>query len=186
MEPSDEALVLACRRGDAAAWVALIARYQRLIYTIARRAGLDEDQSADVFQRVFMTLVEQLDRVEQPALVGPWLVTTARRESWRLRQRERAAGISANDAADQTDTLPDGAALPDELVLRLEEQHELRTAVEALDERCRRLLKLLFYRPDPPPYVEIAAALGIAEGSIGPIRARCLKKLRRLLDGLEF
>ncbi|HYN88511.1 MAG TPA: hypothetical protein VER55_08265, partial [Ardenticatenaceae bacterium] len=66
MESSDEALVLACRRGDAAAWEALVRRYQRLIYTIPRRAGLDEEQAADIFQRVFEKLVAKLHEIEQP------------------------------------------------------------------------------------------------------------------------
>jgi hypothetical protein len=58
MEPSDEALILACRRGDAAAWETLIARYQRLVYSIPRRAGLDADLSAEVFQQVFTVLLQ--------------------------------------------------------------------------------------------------------------------------------
>ncbi len=186
MDPSDEALVLACRRGEAAAWEALIARYQRLIYTIARRAGLDDDQSADVFQRVFATLVEKLDHIEQPALIGAWLVTTARREAWRLNKQERTWKAHTNDDGNHAPVLLDRAALPDELVLRLEEQHNVRIAVVALDERCRQLLTLLFYRPDPPPYAAIATALGMTEGSIGPIRARCLQKLRRHLDSMGF
>ena len=64
----------------------------------------------------------------------------------------------------------------------MELQHEVRTAVAALDGRCRELLTLLFYREDPPPYSEIASALGLREGRGGPTRARCLEKLLRLLD----
>ncbi|MDB5076880.1 MAG: putative polymerase sigma factor, partial [Chloroflexi bacterium] len=84
MEVSDGALLLACRQNDQAAWVALIARYQRLIYSIPRRAGLNPEQAADVFQQVFATLVEHLDQIEHPDRIGPWLVTTARRETWRV------------------------------------------------------------------------------------------------------
>lgn len=94
MEPSNEALIQGCRRGDGAAWETLIARYQRLVYSIPRRAGLDEDRSADVFQRVFEKLVEHIDRIEQPARIGGWLAITARREMWRLSQRESATSIS--------------------------------------------------------------------------------------------
>src|SRR5690242_11091622 len=83
MNLSDEALVLACRRGDEAAWETLVERFQRLIYTIARRAGLDEDAATDVFQNVFASLVERLDRIEQPDRIQAWLVTAAKRESWR-------------------------------------------------------------------------------------------------------
>ncbi|HKP13543.1 MAG TPA: sigma factor, partial [Blastocatellia bacterium] len=83
MKLSDEALVLACRRGDETAWETLVERFQRLVYTISRRAGLDEDAAADVFQNVFASLVERLDRIEQPDRIQAWLVTTAKRETWR-------------------------------------------------------------------------------------------------------
>ncbi len=188
MEPSDEALILACRQGDPVAWEALIVRYQRLIYSIPCRAGLDEALSAEVFQHVFATLFEKLDRIEQPARIHAWLVTTARRETLRLIRREGAAQPlgSSDDAEDEAGELPDRSPLPDEVVQRLEEQHAVRTALAALDERCRKLLTLLFFHPTPPPYAEIAAALGTTEGSIGPTRARCLQKLRRLLESIEF
>jgi len=175
-------LVDGCRRGDGAAWEALVRRYQRLVFSIPMRAGLGEDASADVFQHVFATLFEKLDTLEQPERVSSWLVTTARREAWRVGRRARAAGstLSADDEA--TSELPDHAPLPDELVERMEAQHAVRTAVEALDERCRRLLTLLFYSVEPPAYEDIAAHLGVAEGSIGPTRARCLQKLRKLME----
>jgi RNA polymerase sigma factor (sigma-70 family) len=188
MEPSNEELIQACRRGDAAAWEMLIARYQRLVYSIPRQAGLDEERSAEVFQWVFEKLVEHLGRIEQPERLGAWLATTARREMWRLSHIDGAARPLADGekSYDEPDQLPDAALLPDEIVLRLEEQHSVRLAVAALDERCRRLLTLLFYRSDPPPYAEIAAMLGASEGSIGPTRARCLQKLRRLLVNFGF
>jgi RNA polymerase sigma factor (sigma-70 family) len=182
-EQTDEALIAACRRGDAAAWEALIARYQRLVYSIPRRAGLDEDGAADVFQQVFATLLEHLDRIEHPERIAGWLATTARRETWRVSRQERArvARAGGEDGAELAATLPDGDPLPDEVLLQLEERHRVHLAVATLDERCRALLTLLFLRPEPPPYAEIAATLGVPEGSIGPTRARCLQKLRRLL-----
>ena len=186
MEPSDEALILACRRGDASAWETLSTRYRGLIYNVARRAGLDQELAADVCQTVFAILVRKLDRIEQPAYIRAWLMTTARHEAWKMRQRERASGASVNYDVDEVDTPTEDALLPDEHLLRLEEQHKVAVAVAALDERCRRLLTLLFYRTDPASYAEVAAALGISEGSIGPIRARCLQKLRRILNGMEF
>lgn len=187
MERSDEVLVLACRRGDATAWEALVVRYQRLIYSIALRAGLSDDLAAEVFQRVFATLVAKLDTIEQPARISAWLVTTARREMWRVRQREGArltVSLSADD--DQDGEAADMSPLPEEIVVQLEEQLQIRTALAALDERCRNLLDMLYYRTEPLPYADIAATLGTSEGSIGPTRARCLQKLRRLLEEQEF
>jgi RNA polymerase sigma factor (sigma-70 family) len=186
MEPSDESLVLACRNGDAAAWETLVERYQRLIFALARHAGLNEEQAADVFQRVFTLLFEALNKIEQPALIGAWLTTTTRHEAWRFSRRERAATRIYGTRLDQANTLTDDELLPEAMVLRLEEQHKVRLAVASLDTRCRRLLELLFYRPDTPAYAEIAAALGMSEGGIGPTRARCLEKLRRRLEVQGF
>lgn len=186
MELSDKQLLLACRSGDQAAWEALIRRYQRLMYAIPLRAGLDEDQSADVFQEVFATLFQKLDDIDQPERLHSWLVTTARRKTWRVISKKRATqntvGDDENGSAEELSNIPDNAALPDEVLLKLEEQHRVRTALAALDDRCRKLLTLLFYESEPPSYAEIAISLGTSEGSIGPTRARCLEKMLRLLD----
>jgi RNA polymerase sigma factor (sigma-70 family) len=185
MQPSDEALILACRSGDATAWEQLVDRYQRLVYSIALHAGLDQEQSSDVFQRVFAKLVERLEQIEQPAMVGSWLATTARHEAWRFSRRERMVRFASLESLDTAESFVDKSLQPEALMLFLEEQHQVRTAVAALDERCRKLLVLLFYQADSPAYAEIAAALGMSEGSIGPTRARCLQKLRQLLKDLN-
>jgi RNA polymerase sigma factor (sigma-70 family) len=183
MEQSDKQLLLACRRGDESAWESLVNRYQRLVYAIPRRAGLDEDQAAEVFQDVFAILVEKLDEIEQPERLQAWLVTTAKRKTWRVVLKGKNAAVSMEDNVLENEiaSLSDQSSLPDEVLLKLEEQHQIRTAVAALDERCRNLLTLLFYDDEPPSYAEIAARIGASEGSIGPTRARCLEKLLRLL-----
>lgn len=184
MDDSDLQLVLACRRGDELAWEKLIRRYQRLIYAIPLRAGLDEDQAAEIFQDVFTTFFQKLNDIEEPEKLQAWLVTTARRKTWRtiaksqFRTREDAETDSAATVRDET-------PLPDEQLLILEEQHRIRTAVSMLDERCQKLVQMLFYQAQPPSYAEIAASLGIPEGSIGPTRARCLGKLLRILKKLD-
>jgi len=184
MEPSDEALVQGCRRGDQAAWESLVKRYQRLIYTIPRRAGLDEESSADVFQTVFTRLVEALHHIQQPDRIQAWLVTTAKRETWRIIIKGKS-GVPLSAPLEDPETgnidIPDHAPLPDEELIQLEQQHEVRSAVESLDERCRKLLGLLFYEAEPPSYSDIARKLGVTSGSIGPTRARCLQKLLRLI-----
>ena len=145
----DEALVLAYRRGEEAAWETLVRRYQRLVYTVPRRAGLDEDAAADVFQRVFTTLFEHLDRLDRPDRLAAWLVTVARRETWRTVRRE-AGRVPLDDAAAD---IPDDAPPADEVLQRLEEQHALRNGIAALQPRCRELLTLLFYAPEQLPYM---------------------------------
>ena len=187
---SDESLVVACRQGDADAWNILVDRYQRLIYTIPRRAGLDEDQAADVFQRTFTRLLENLDRIRQPHSIHAWLVTTARRETLRLIREQNATRslsfLEEPEGIHIGEALRDDNLLPDETLEKLEEQHLIHTALTSMDERCRRLLILLYYRSDQPSYAEIAEILGMPEGSLGPTRARCLEKLRRLLERSGF
>jgi DNA-directed RNA polymerase specialized sigma24 family protein len=113
-----------------------------------------------VFQRVFEKLVKHLDQIEQPNRLGAWLATTTCRETMRLSQREDSTQrLIDDDCADEINELPCETLLPDEILLRLEEQHPVRTAVSALDERCRCLLTLLFYRSDPPSSAEVATAL---------------------------
>ena len=182
---SDEQLLAACRRSDEGAWEALVLRYQRLIYAIPRRAGLDEDAAAEIFQDVFTTLLESIETIEQPSRLQAWLVTTAKRKTWRMVGRAKALRPFASEAGEGEDEiydLADEGLLPDEALTRLEEQHLVRAALGELGERCRTLLQMLFYAAEAPPYSEIATALGTSEGSIGPTRARCLKKL---LDELK-
>jgi len=187
---SDEGLVMACRRGEANAWSMLVNRYQRLIYAIPRRAGLDEDQAAEVFQRTFAKLFENLERIKQPDRIRAWLVTTARREMLSLihQQRREPAFWDTDDRHGESryEAMPDDAPLPDEALERLQEQHVVRTAIESMGEPCCQLLKMLFYRADLHSYAEVAAALNMPEGSLGPTRARCLQKLRHLLEQADF
>jgi RNA polymerase sigma factor (sigma-70 family) len=184
MAQSDEELLRACRRGDEAAWEALVRRYQRLVYAVPRRAGLDEDAAADIFQDVFATLLENVGAIEQPSRLHAWLVTTARRKTWLAIKRARRTHSLDDEEGEggETSSIPDEGLLPDEVLGQLEEQHLVRAALAELDERCRRLLTMLFYRADTPAYSEVAAALGTTEGSIGPTRARCLKKLLGALN----
>ena len=185
MQPTDRELLKACREGDESSWEVLVDRYQRLIYAIPRRAGLNEDQASEVFQEVFATLLQKLDDITDPDRLHAWLVTTARRKTWRLRSKERLLRPpNTNDERrdEELTAAVDEAPLPDENLVRLEEQHRIRTALMALDERCQKLLTLLYYAPEPPSYAEIAVAFGMPEGSIGPTRARCLKKMLQLLQ----
>lgn len=185
METTDKQLLLACRRGDEAAWEALVNRYQRLMYAIPRRAGLNDDQAAEVFQDVFTTLFQKLNDIDNPDRLHAWLVTTAKRKTWRVISKDRRTsqlGSGDDEQLDELARIPDEAPLPDEALLKLEEQHRIRGTLELLDERCQKLLRLLFYTAETPAYSEIAATLGTSEGSIGPTRARCLEKMLRLLD----
>jgi len=185
----DAALVARCRRGDAAAWAEIVRRYERLVYAIPMRMRLDEATAADVFQTVFSRLVQQIDRLADPSRLQAWLVTTAKRESLLQRDRSRRT-VSLTPAGDgEADTpsadleVPDDTPIAEAALADLQELQQLRLALDELGGRCAELLRLLFADDDEKPdYGEIARRLGIAVGSIGPTRARCLAKLRQLYD----
>jgi RNA polymerase sigma factor (sigma-70 family) len=192
----DAELVAACRRGEPRAWERLVERFDRLIYTVPRRAGLGTDEAADVFQTVFLRLHEHLETLQQPERVRAWLVTTARRETLRLlEQRQRfpadrvalggdAEGDGDGDGnVDPVNELADPDPLPETLLEELQQHHLARLALEDLGEPCRGLLGLLYGADEAPPYADIAARLGMPIGSIGPTRARCLAKLRAAMEG---
>lgn len=178
MDRSDSELVAACRRGDGEAWQVLVTRYQRLIYTIPIRAGLDAETAAEVFQFVFTKLYQSLPAIDRTDRIRAWLVTTAKRETIRLVRQEAKVPARVSTEDEEAQETPSDLPLPADVLQKLEEEHMVRAAMEQLGERCRTLLTLLYFQETPPAYTEIATALGIPTGSIGPYRARCLQQLR--------
>lgn len=186
----DAALVARCRKGDGAAWGELVQRFQRLVYTVVTRAGLDEHAAADVFQTVFERLLAHLPKLEQPERIQAWVVTTAKREALRVRQLgQRNVSMTRADGAlgeGIEDTLADDARLAEDVLDDLQQLDLLRRGMNRLDARCRDLLTLVFRDDDEKlGYVEVARQLSMPIGSIGPTRTRCVEKLRRLFVGPE-
>lgn len=178
----DPALVAACLDGEAAAWSELLGRYADLVYGLARQCGLDDARAQDVVQEVSLALWRGLPRLRAAERLLPWVLTTTRREAWRLARRGRAARRREEDVArPEADPAPPSAGSLE----RLEEEQAVREALAALEERCRRLLRALYFEPvGAQGYDALAEHLGIPRGSIGPTRGRCLAKLREHLEVL--
>lgn len=168
----DAALLRACLAGDQAAWTDLVTRYSRLVYSIALKSGHNEHDAADVVQNVFTIVLQRLESLQQPDRFSAWLITTTHRESWRTKKRQ--GSHVSGDGVELID--PDPTA--ESLVVAWEHASLTHQALAMLGERCRRLLELLFLHDIQPAYHAIAAELGIAVGSIGPTRGRCLKQLK--------
>jgi len=184
MEKSDAEIVKACRRGEETAWNELVDRFQRLIFTVPRRAGLSEEQAADVLQEVFLTLFEKLDEIEQPEKIRSWLVTTAKFKTWSVVRSQKGFYSPETEEGMELEMagLPDAAPLADERLIELEQQHLIRTALQELEERCQKILSLIYLQDAAASYAEVAEAIGVGETSISPLRARCLKKLQKILE----
>ena len=180
---SDADLLKRCRKGDHAAWDALVERYQRLIFAIPRRAGLTDEQAEDIFQDVFLTLFEKLDEIEQPDRVRSWIVTTAKFKTWSVIRGSKNIRTpdSEEQMAAELAAIPDTAPLADQQLIQLEQQHLIRTALNHLEERCQKILSMIYLRVQAASYAEVASEIGVGETSISPLRSRCLKKLEKLL-----
>lgn len=183
----DRQLIAACLAGEADAWEALISRYQRLIYSIPLKARLSPDDASDIFQSVSLKLYEKLATLRDHDKISSWLITTARRECWRLAARNRReaapAGFGGEDDINPTAYIPATTPLADEEREMFERGQAVRQAIASLPERCRELLTMLFYQPEEWSYAEIAQRMNMPVPSIGPTRARCLEKLKKLLQG---
>jgi RNA polymerase sigma factor (sigma-70 family) len=183
MQRTDEELVMACRRGDESAWEEITYKYQNLLYSIPRRAGLGRDLAGDVLQEVFTTLFLKLDHLEKPEFLKSWLVTTTRHKTIHLIEREtrgRPRSIS-DDENDPAFEIIDKAPLADEVLIKLEREAQIEKAFDEMEGRCRRLLTMLYVDSEKRPYTQIAEELQMPVGSIGPTRARCMEKLLKLI-----
>ena len=180
----DPELIEACLKGESQAWETLLTRYQRLIYSIPLRYGLAEHDANDVFQNVSLHLWENLERIRDRARLGVWLVVTTRRECWRMFRKQKHQAESP-EVGDLDETLSSGVHSEDEILV-LERQSQVWAAIGSLESPCKELLTLLFYEEPRPAYSEIAQNLALPEGSIGPMRSRCLGKMRKALEEMGF
>lgn len=180
MNDTDWELIRACRQGRPQAWEQVLDKYERLVFSIALKQGLTAADAADIVQITFTILLQSLDVFDEEVRLGGWLATVARRHAWRWRERRRREGPAP--AADLGETLSWQEDESAERPLRRWERIEwLESGLAQLDERCRELLLALYFDPAQPSYADVAAQMGLAEGSIGPTRARCLQKLRAFL-----
>jgi len=180
---NDTRLVKACLSGDEEAWSLLIDKYKALIYSIPVKYGLSRQEAADVFQATCTELLVRLPELREPRALPKWLMQVAHHESYRWkRQSQRTVSRDA-----ETD-LPEPAtpAIADSLFRQTQEEQMLREAMAVLTPQCRRLVELLFFETPSRPYTEVAAELGLAVGSIGFTRQKCLERLRVQLDALGF
>jgi RNA polymerase sigma factor (sigma-70 family) len=166
----DNELIEQCLKGDQAAWKELVVRYQRLVYSIARVFCSDPEDVADVFQQVWLELYQQLADLRNVDALPAWLMTVTRRRSY--------AALHARYGSEPLDDeVPDIS----EQLARVEREHSVERALDQMSDRCRRLIDLLYFDVNEPSYSQISQTLGMPEASIGPTRARCLEKLRKLL-----
>ncbi len=171
----DAELIRLCLEDDQNAWEALVLRHQGLVYSTALEVGLPADDAGDIFQEVWLELHRSLRRLRNPNALPRWLIIATRRLSWKVAVRNRR--IIAEIPPD----LVDPWSLPDESVEFMQCRARVEGALQRLGDPCAQLLRLLFLEWPRPSHRAVAQRTGLAMGSIGPTRNRCLAKLRKVL-----
>ena len=179
---NDRELVAACLSGDEQAWSELIDRYNRLIFSIPLKQGLNRDEAADIFQAVCLDLVAELPRLRDPQALPAWLIQTTLHKVSKWRRRNDRYVPDEGTYAENAPA-PE-ADMPDALIRDVQQTQALRDAVAGLSDRCQRMVEMLFFETPVRPYKDVASALGVATGSIGFLRSRCLDRLRSALEGI--
>jgi len=178
---TDRDLIRACRSGDARAWERLLDKYERLVFSISLNYGLTMDDAADVTQITFTILLQNLNTLPDEIRLSAWLVTVARRHTWRLLARNRREAVNPDEDLAGNETL--GGIVDNRERWELAEW--LNHGLSLLDKRCRQLLLALYFDTEQPSYAHVADQLKMPVGSIGPTRARCLEQMKRNLDTVE-
>jgi RNA polymerase sigma factor (sigma-70 family) len=174
----DARLVRECLDGNEEAWSALIDKYKNLIFSIPIKYGFSRDDATDIFQSVCLELLSELPKLREAQALPKWIMQITAHKCFHRRQQQQRVELSdPNDEVLDRST-PSQAV---EILRQAEEEQSLRQAMAELPERCRQLVHMLFFVEPARPYQEIAAELGIATGSIGFIRQRCLERLRKRL-----
>lgn len=178
---ADARLVESCLRGDERAWAALIEKYKRLVYSIPLKYRATPEDAADVFQAVCLELYNELPRLRQVESLPSWLITVTTHQCfhWK-RKHQRRTQVEGGEIS--SEPAANGEPSPVELLHEAEREQAVRQALLELPTRCQEMIRLLFYRQPPLPYSEVACRHGLATGSIGFIRGRCLKRLQRILE----
>jgi RNA polymerase sigma factor (sigma-70 family) len=170
-EASDSDLLRRCRSGDAEAWSVVVERYERLVFSVALRNGASWEDAGDVTQTTFIALLDAIDSLREDERLASWLMTVARRQAWRSRRR-----------GETVPSPPDQSRTPVDAIEDWERLEWLHAGLHQLGDPCRKLLTALYLDSDSPSYADIAPRLNRAVGSIGPLRARCLARLRAILE----
>jgi RNA polymerase sigma factor (sigma-70 family) len=179
----DERLVSECLNGSQEAWSALIDKYKNLIYSIPVKLRMYDD-APDIFQAVCLDLLSSLDQLREPRALPKWLMQTCYHKCLQYRRKAEKQRLT-NEAGEEL-RIDSGQPLPEDMLSELEKELTVRDAISQLNSRCEQMVRMLFFESPPRPYEDVARELGVATGSIGFIRGRCLHRLKKQLEKMGF
>ncbi len=179
-DKSIKALVTGCRKGDKRDWAELIDRISPAIFSVCYRFRLAREESFDVFGKVSLLVLENLDKLRDEGRIFGYVSTIAYHEATAIKTRSKLVNEAEREHAEHQSNL-DWSAMAEEMIELDRELKTLSDAFYELPARCQELLRLLFFESESISYRDISRRMKIPVASIGPTRMRCLKKLREIM-----
>jgi RNA polymerase sigma factor (sigma-70 family) len=172
----DSELLVLALAGDTKAWEELVARHERLLTRVA--VAIVGQDARDVVQSAWLRLLEHGASIRNPCSLRAWLIRVVRTEAIGIYRRRAREQVSSGDN-EWVDSVVSAEPTAESHAMRSEMVALLRGALGELAPRHRRLLSML--ADGDANYGEVGAALSMPIGSIGPTRARALRRLRDAL-----
>ena len=182
-ELTDTRLVKRCLAGNEDAWSTLIDKYKALIYSIPIKYQMPPQEAADIFQSVCMELLASLPNLREPKALPSWLIQVTHHQCYRWKRHQQRV-VSTDSETGMAE--PEIPPVAESLIRQTQEEQILREAISSLAPQCQKLVAALFFESPARPYAEIAAELGLAVGSIGFTRQKCIARLRKSLKKMGF
>ena len=180
----ERGLVEQCRRGDEQAFARLVSLHEGMVYGLAVRMLGHPEEARDLAQEVFLQVFRSLGRFEGRSSLKTWIYRIVvnqcrnRRRWWHRRRRERSCALDELSGADEA-RLGSGAASPFDELARRERARRVQEALLRLSFDHRAVL--LLREVEGLSGEEIAASLGVSEGTVKSRLARAREALRRQL-----
>ncbi len=182
-------LVAGALGGHSAAWDALVARLERVVWKSVNMLTSDREIREDAFAATWLRLAERLDTIREPEKLPGWLATTSCNEVRQIVRQRGRRHLSLNESfgtaaggVDLIDTFTTDDGEHAAGLIADETHGDVRAAFARLDENCREIITVLVLADPPLAYDEASEQLGRPIGSLGPSRRRCLDKMKSLLD----
>ena len=181
----ERALVDSCRAGDPVAFASLVRLHEGMVFSLSARLLGDAEEARDVAQEVFLQVYRQLGRFEGRSSLKTWIYRIAvnqchnRRRFWHRRRRDREEGL---EAAPAEAAGAGGGSSPYEEARLGERARRVQAALLQLSFEHR--LVLVLREVEGLTCEEVAAALGVPEGTVKSRLSRAREAMRLRLLGL--
>ncbi len=176
----EKVLLQRAKKGEIAAFEALVSAYERRVYSLALRSTGSEDDAADITQEVFLRVYRSLDTFRGDSGFSTWLYRITTNLCVDLARKKNTSPTEPLDieaAAQLPET--DQNRQPEKALENNELRKELDIALSLVSEEHRKIVILRDVAG--MNYADIAAALSIEEGTVKSRLARARAALRKIL-----